>query len=132
MARELKYVRCSSQPFHCPRHLPVGSWKFISNQAHTVAPVALVVPGGAADTTTAVVTSPLKFDPATDRAQVDNAAMATTPTGIDLGSILGRLINNPVVGPIVLFLPLAALVIVGLPVLLPQRPCFTFSRQSRT
>jgi len=94
--------------------------KFISNQARTVVSVTPVVVGGAADITTAVVTTPLSFDsevdPATDSQQVNNAALSATTTAFDLGAILGPLINNPIVGPVVLFGAIAFGFLVVLPV----------------
>ncbi len=80
--------------------------KYISNQARTVVPATPVVGSGAADITTAVAASPLTFDsamaPVMNRQQVNNAALAATNTAFDLGAILGRLIDNPIVGPVVL------------------------------
>lgn len=100
----------------------------ISSRAQTGAPVALVVTRGVANSTNAPATTALTFDsamdPATDPQQVNNAALAETPTGTDLGSILGSLINNPIVGPIVLFGPLFLLLIPALPILLPAAALF--------
>ena len=94
--------------------------QFLGNQARTVVPAAPAVKGGASDFTTAVAESPLTFgsasDPATDRQQVNNADLAATPTAFDLGAILGPLINNPIVGPVVLFGAIAFGFLVILPV----------------
>lgn len=56
--------------------------------------------------------------------QTNNVTLAALPTGADLGSILGPLINNPIVGPIVLFAPLFILLIPALPLLLPSAALF--------
>jgi hypothetical protein len=92
--------------------------EFISNQAQTVAPVALAVPGGAADINTAVVTAPLIFesvtDPATDRQQVNSAALSATTTAFDLPGILGPL--YPYVGAALLIGGFAFVFLAVLPV----------------
>lgn len=92
--------------------------EFISNQAQTVAPVALAVPGGAADINAVVVTAPFTFesltDPATDRQQVNSAALSATTIPFDLPGILGPL--YPYVGAALLIGGFAVVFLVVLPV----------------
>jgi hypothetical protein len=96
--------------------------KFIRNQAQTVAPITNVAVGGAADIPAAVVktsasgvTTALPSEPATSP-QKDAAALTATTTAFDVGAIFGPLINNAVVGPIVLFGAIAFGLLVILPV----------------
>jgi hypothetical protein len=91
---------------------PAEAWVTIlerssGNQARTAVLVNPV--GGAADMTTtftttrtAGVTKSLESDPAPIPIKVDAVTLAATPTAA-LGAILGPLINNSVVGPVVLF-----------------------------
>lgn len=109
---------------------PVTPWgalleRLISNQPQTVVPVARVV-GGATDITTPVVTTrtgtvttPLTVqsvtDPATDRQQVNSAALSATTTPFDLPGILGPL--YPYVGAALFIGGFAFVFLVVLPVL---------------
>jgi hypothetical protein len=91
---------------------PAEAWvtileKSSGNQARTAVLVNPV--GGAADMTTTFTTTPtagvtksLESDPAPIPIKVDAVTFAATPTAA-LGAILGPLINNSVVGPVVLF-----------------------------
>lgn len=77
--------------------------KRIYDQARIVLPAAAFVGRDIADVVTGAATIPLTIAPAADGKQTDNTALASAaPAGIDLGAILGPLINNPIVGPIVL------------------------------
>ena len=87
--------------------------KFIGSRVPAAAPVAPVVQAGVADITTTVGST---IEPATDRQQVNTAALATPTTAFNFGAILGPLINNPIVGPIVLFGAIAFGFLVVLPV----------------
>lgn len=80
----------------------------VGNQAITVIPVTQLVSAGG-------------FGSATNPAsrQVNNAALAATPSGTDLGAIFLQ-----IVGPIVLFAPLFIILIPALPVLLPAAALF--------
>ena len=80
--------------------------KLSSNQAPTGVLVSRV--GGAADVTIAVgtaraaaVTKSLESDPVPTLKKMDGVALAATPTAT-LAALLGPLINNAIVGPVVL------------------------------
>lgn len=95
--------------------------KFISNQVQTALAVTDTAVGGIADVPAADASRLLTFDstiaPETDNQQLNNAGPAATPTAVDFGSILGPLINNPIVGPIVLIGGFAFVFLVVVPVL---------------
>jgi uncharacterized membrane protein YgcG len=105
--------------FALPSAAPSGALleKFISNHAQSAVPVAGVAAGSAADIATAIGTTPLALDPATDpainRQQVNNAALAPTTTAYDWT-------QDPILGPIISFalgvllvLPAAVLVVLA-------------------
>lgn len=92
--------------------------EFISNQAQTVAPVALAVLDGATDINTVVVTAPFTFesvtDPATDGQRVNSAALSAPSIPFDLAGILGPL--YPYVGAALLIGGFAFVFLFVLPV----------------
>jgi hypothetical protein len=87
--------------------------KFISSRAQTVIPVAPVVKGGASDINTAADST---VDLAADPQQAVAPALTATTTGFDFAAIFGPLINNAIVGPIVLFGAIAFGLFVILPI----------------
>lgn len=75
--------------------------------------VASVVPAAVADVPSGTTSLTLAADPGVG----DTQANAVAPAGLDLNALLGPLL--PIIGPIVLFAPLAAIVTLAFPLLLP-------------
>ena len=84
-----------------------------TTEVRTVQLAAVALPS-APGVNSSAVAIPLELNSATGRLQVNNSALATTPTAI---SIPPALIG--VIGPFILFAPIFAIVILASPVLLP-------------
>lgn len=85
-----------------------------SAEVRTVQLAAVALPS-AAGVNSSAVAIPLELNSATGRLQVNNSALATTPTAISIPPALLQ-----IVGPIILFAPLFAILIIASPVLLPS------------
>ena len=84
-----------------------------SAEVRTVQLAAVALPS-APGVNSSAVAIPLELNSATGRLQVNNSALATTPTAISIPPALLQ-----IVGPIILFAPLFAILIIASPVLLP-------------